>query len=168
MTRWTILSPLTGTISVNNALVRFEVRRRRWLFPPLVRNKTPDPVRRNRFEVALWVFNLYLPVFILRGTANSSQQFTLLAAQQRIIPEFSKFREMKDYLLMTANGLRFARKRRFLRFFPVRPLSSFPVWRGQAPCSWCGLPYWAPVQWSKRQPILLRSPSDLPMRSRGR
>jgi len=64
-------------------------------FPPLVRNKTPDPVRRNRFEVALWVFNLNLPDFILRGTANSSQQITLLEAQRQIIPEFSKFREKK-------------------------------------------------------------------------
>jgi hypothetical protein len=61
---------------VNKALVRFEVRRRRWLFPPLVRIKTPDPVRRNRLEVALWVFNLNLPDLILRGTANSSQQIT--------------------------------------------------------------------------------------------
>jgi len=126
LTRWTILSPLTGTISVNNALVRFEVRRRRWLFPPLVRNKTPDPVRRNRFEVALWVFNLNLPDFILRGTANSSQQITLLEAQRQIIPEFSKFREKegcekKDYLLMTANELRSLGNDGFFAFFLFDP-----------------------------------------------
>ena len=29
------------------------LRRRRWLFPPLVRTSVSDPVRRNRFEVAL-------------------------------------------------------------------------------------------------------------------
>jgi hypothetical protein len=29
----------------------------------------PDPVRRNRLEVALWVFSLNLPFLALRGTA---------------------------------------------------------------------------------------------------
>src|SRR5512133_3654250 len=64
-----IFSPFTTTISGSSALVRFEVRRRRWLLPPFVRTRTPDPVRRNRLEVALWVFNFTLPAFCLRGTA---------------------------------------------------------------------------------------------------
>ena len=59
--------PSTGTISLNIRFVLFEVRLRRWLFPPLVRINFPDPVRRKRFAVALWVFNLYLVVDFLRG-----------------------------------------------------------------------------------------------------
>src|SRR5512133_527310 len=82
-----VLSPFTFTISVNNALVRFDVRRRRWLLPPLVRIKTPDPVRRNRLEVALWVFRLNLPFVCLLVTASSSQQYSRLFAQHRIIPD---------------------------------------------------------------------------------
>lgn len=66
-----VFLPCTTIISVKSALVRSEVRRRRWLLPPLVRTKTPDPVRRNLLEVALWVFNLYLPVFCFPATANS-------------------------------------------------------------------------------------------------
>ncbi len=52
----------------NSSLVRLEVRRRRWLLPPLVRTSMPDPVRRKRLDVALWVLILYLPVVCLRGT----------------------------------------------------------------------------------------------------
>src|SRR5512144_3082239 len=64
-------SPLTGSISDNSFLERSEVRRRRWLLPPLVRTSVPDPVRRNRLLVALWVFILNLPTFVdLRGTAK--------------------------------------------------------------------------------------------------
>ena len=51
--RFMILLPFTETISVNKALVRFEVRRRKWLLPPLVRTNWPDPVKRNRLDVAL-------------------------------------------------------------------------------------------------------------------
>jgi hypothetical protein len=68
-TRWTIDLPSTAIISVSSALVRLEVRRRRWLLPPLVRTNLPVPVWRNRLEVALWVFILVLPGFFLRGTA---------------------------------------------------------------------------------------------------
>src|SRR5512144_1602748 len=64
-------SPLTGSISDNSFLERSEVRRRRWLLPPLVRTSMPDPVRRNRLLVALWVFILNLPSFVdLRDTAK--------------------------------------------------------------------------------------------------
>jgi hypothetical protein len=82
-----VLFPLTLIISENNAFVRDGVRRRKWLLPPLVRTRTPDPVKRNRLEVALWVFNLYLGVFTFAVTANSSQQNVRLLAQSHIIPE---------------------------------------------------------------------------------
>jgi hypothetical protein len=62
--------PLTTTISSNKAFVRFDVRLRRWLLPPLVRIKTPAPVSLNRLDVALWVFNFTFPSFCLRGTEN--------------------------------------------------------------------------------------------------
>src|SRR5262245_12554464 len=67
LTRLMILLPFTSCISDNWALVRFEVRLRRWLLPPLVRTTLPEPVRRKRLDVALCVFNLVLPVFALRG-----------------------------------------------------------------------------------------------------
>jgi len=70
-TRLAIPRPLTGTISANSILVRLEVRRLKWLFPPFVRTKIPDPVKRKRFEVALWVLILYLPVVCLRGTLKT-------------------------------------------------------------------------------------------------
>src|SRR5689334_15679690 len=59
-TRLMILRALTSSISDNCALVRFDVRRRRWLLPPLVRTTLPDPVRRKRLDVALWVFSLVM------------------------------------------------------------------------------------------------------------
>src|SRR5690349_5516139 len=69
--RLMMLRPLTGMVLLNNALVRSEVRRRKWLLPPFVRTSSPEPVRRNRLEVALWVFSLYfLPGFALRGIAG--------------------------------------------------------------------------------------------------
>jgi len=40
-------------------LVRFDLRRRKWLLPPLVRTILPEPVMRKRLEAALWVFSLY-------------------------------------------------------------------------------------------------------------
>jgi hypothetical protein len=46
----------------------FGVLRLRWLFPTFVRTSLPLPVMRKRFEVPLWVFSLYFPSFILRGT----------------------------------------------------------------------------------------------------
>ena len=55
--------PSRGSSRSSSALVRFEVRRRRWLLPPLVRTSMPDPVRRNRLEVALWVFSLICQTF---------------------------------------------------------------------------------------------------------
>ena len=56
--------PCTGTIEESFALVRLDVRRRKWLLPPLVRTIFPVPVILKRFEVALWVFSLYyLPFF---------------------------------------------------------------------------------------------------------
>ncbi|MFU8773145.1 MAG: hypothetical protein ACNA8H_12090 [Anaerolineales bacterium] len=57
---------------MNNLFVLLDARRRRWLLPPLVRTNIPEPVRRNRFAVALWVFILYFPDLCLRGTSNSS------------------------------------------------------------------------------------------------
>ena len=68
-TRFLIPRPLTGIISVKRRLVLFDVTLRRWLFPPFVRTNFPEPVRRNLFEVALWVFNLYLPVLCFRATS---------------------------------------------------------------------------------------------------
>src|SRR5512138_449929 len=71
LTRLMILRPFTSSISDNCTLVRFDVRRRKWLLPPLVRTTLPEPVRRKRLEVALWVFSLSLPfAFALRGIAN--------------------------------------------------------------------------------------------------
>lgn len=69
LTRFLMPLPLTGIISVNKRFVRFDVTRRLWLLPPFVRTSFPDPVSRNLLEVALWVFNLYLLVFCLRGTS---------------------------------------------------------------------------------------------------
>jgi hypothetical protein len=68
LTDLTIPRPLTGIISSNKRLVRFGVRLRRWLLPPLVRTSIPDPVIANRLAVALWVFILYFLVVCLRGT----------------------------------------------------------------------------------------------------
>jgi hypothetical protein len=65
-----IAFPSTGIISDSRALTRGDVRRRKWLLPPFVRTKMPDPVMRNRLDVALWVFNLILPDFTFRGTAK--------------------------------------------------------------------------------------------------
>lgn len=62
------LRPLTTIISLNNAFVRSDVRRRKWLLPPLVRTSVPEPVKRNLLDVALWVFSFNLPdFFALRG-----------------------------------------------------------------------------------------------------
>lgn len=72
LTRLVMPRPLVGTISLNRRLVRFGVTRRRWLFPILVRTNLPVPVRRKRFDVALWVFILYFLVLFLRGTVLSS------------------------------------------------------------------------------------------------
>ncbi len=65
------LRPTTGTISLNNAFVRSEVRRRKWLLPPFVRTSMPEPVKRNLLDVALWVFSFNLPdFFALRGISG--------------------------------------------------------------------------------------------------
>jgi len=69
------LRPFTTIISLNNALVRSDVRRRKWLLPPLVRTSVPEPVKRNLLDVALWVFSFNLPdFFALRGIAVCSFQ----------------------------------------------------------------------------------------------
>src|SRR5690242_15918355 len=71
LTRLMIERPLTGTVLLKSSLVRSEVRRRKWLLPPLVRTSTPEPVKRTLLEVALWVFSLYFfPGFALRGIAG--------------------------------------------------------------------------------------------------
>ena len=76
--RLMILRATTGCISLKFAFVRFEVRRRKWLLPPLVRTTLPEPVRRKRFEVALWVLSLvFPPAFALRGIADFSFQTIL-------------------------------------------------------------------------------------------
>ena len=67
-TLFTIPRPFTGSISLNKAFVRLDVLRRKWLLPILVRTNIPDPVRRNRLEVALCVLILYFPAACLRGT----------------------------------------------------------------------------------------------------
>jgi hypothetical protein len=92
LTRWMIFSPFTWTISDSKAFVRDEVRRRKWLLPPFVRIKVPDPVRRNRLEVALWVFSLIFPAFALRGTVE------LLSAE-------STRNHMDFWILQKATGL---------------------------------------------------------------
>src|SRR6185369_16803931 len=79
-TRLMIERPFTGTVLLNRSLVRSEVRRRKWLLPPLVRTSVPEPVKRNLLEVALWVFSLYFfPGFALRGIAGFSFQTKLTA-----------------------------------------------------------------------------------------
>src|SRR5438067_6450002 len=66
-----MLLPFTGIISVSRALVREEVRRRKWPLPFLVRTRMPLPVRRKRLAVALWVLSLVLPFSLgLRGTVS--------------------------------------------------------------------------------------------------
>ena len=76
--RLMILRAVTGCISLKFAFVRLEVRRRKWLLPPLVRITLPEPVRRKRLDVALWVFSLvFPPAFALRGIADFSFQTDL-------------------------------------------------------------------------------------------
>src|SRR5689334_11547855 len=74
LTRLMILRACTGCISVNCAFVRFDVCRRKWLLPPFVRTTLPEPVRRKRLDVALWVFSLVLPALALRGILACSFQ----------------------------------------------------------------------------------------------
>src|SRR5918993_3974396 len=74
LTRLMMPPPFTSCISDNCAFVRLDVRRRKWLLPPFVRTTLPEPVRRKRLEVALWVFSLFLPAFALRGIADFSFQ----------------------------------------------------------------------------------------------
>src|SRR5258708_36655054 len=86
-----MLLPWTVCISESCRLVRFEVRRRRWLLPPLVRISLPVPVRRNRLEVALWVLSFILPPFFaLRGTATFSFQKNSPRAPD-VLPRISRY-----------------------------------------------------------------------------
>jgi len=64
--RLTMLFPATGSISMNCALVRAGVRRRRWPLPSLVRRNIPEPVRRKRLDVALCVLILGTCTYLFR------------------------------------------------------------------------------------------------------
>ena len=113
-TRLMIPSPSTGIVSDKSTLVRFEVRRRRWLLPPLVRTNLPDPVRRNRLDVALWVFNLYFfPGFRFLGTVILlSQNFAGLT-----IPRNHKFNSSgirSKHRLLNNSSAQLTRLRLFL------------------------------------------------------
>lgn len=59
-------SPADSTTSIleNSALARFDLRRRKWLLPPLVRTILPVPVTRKRLAAALYVFSLYFFDFL--------------------------------------------------------------------------------------------------------
>ena len=95
------LRPFTTIISLNNALVRSEVRRRKWLLPPLVRTSVPEPVKRNLLDVALWVFSFNLPDFFgLRGIAK-------FAPFRKLTPGLKPvdYQHLLDYL---SCGTRFA------------------------------------------------------------
>src|SRR5512134_2699934 len=74
LTRLMILRAFTTSISDNCAFVRFDVCRRKWLLPPLVRTTLPEPVRRKRLDVALWVFSLVFVAFALGGILACSFQ----------------------------------------------------------------------------------------------
>ena len=85
------LRPFTTIVSLNNALVRSEVRRRKWLVPPLVRTSVPEPVKRNLLDVALWVFSFNLPDFFgLRGIAK-------FAPFRKLTPGFNYTRGLSTF-----------------------------------------------------------------------
>ncbi len=85
--RFCILLPFTGIILDNNLLVRFEVRRLKWLLPPFVRTTIPVPVTRKRFAVALCVLSLYflflLLLLLLTATMAPVVQIRSLKAADR-------------------------------------------------------------------------------------
>ena len=73
-----LTNPLPSTIIIESskAFVRLDVRRRKWLLPPFVRTSFPEPVRRKRFEVALWVLSLYFLTFTFLDTTYSFHKNT--------------------------------------------------------------------------------------------
>ena len=88
--RFFIPRPFTLCIRMNIRLARFDLRRRKWLFRPFVRNILPLPLLRKRFAVALWVFNLYFFFFFLRGLILISL-ITLYCIMPKIISDKSIF-----------------------------------------------------------------------------
>ena len=153
--RLTTLLPCTGTISVNRALVRFERRRRKWLLPPFERTSFPDPVMRNRLDVALWVFSLYFPAFCFCGTVNLL--FTKLcgllkaALQTIVIVQWSGIVPECSISVNRCPGIIFCF------------LSS-----AKASSSSHALPYWAFAQQRILLPIPVQFLSSLPMPIQGR
>jgi len=165
MTRWMIPAPLTGSISDNCFSVRSEVRRRRWLLPPLVRTSMPDPVRRKRLLVALWVFILYLPSFVdLRGTAillKNKMQSSFTTCGKSNNPSQAQPPIIQQNSLLVNGDYSVIRRLLVTRWFlqiriwalvswfgwGLKTLSSFdPAWWEQQPCSSPGLPAWAGLQ----------------------
>ena len=84
-------SPLDSTTSIfeNCAFTRFDLRRRKWLLPPLVRTILPVPVTRKRLAAALYVFSLYFFVFAF-GIFNPHQKAPIGAFPQLQIFKIGK------------------------------------------------------------------------------
>src|SRR5687767_6387495 len=68
-----LLEPSNGSMRSNWRLTRGALRRRKWLFMPLVRMIFPVPVILNRFLAPLWVFILVF--FGLAGALICSDSF---------------------------------------------------------------------------------------------
>src|SRR6185503_9254711 len=138
LTRLMMPLPFTSCISDNCAFVRFDVCRRRWLLPPFVRTTLPEPVRRKRLEVALWVFSLFFPAFALRGIADFSFQTKLNRGTKNMRPR-----------TLTIFGTCLATNRLSLpaQPEPARLSLSFLrcLWRAPAPRAWCGPPFAVPL-----------------------
>src|SRR3970040_806112 len=104
--RLMILRPFTSIISDNCAFVRLDVLRRRWLLPPLVRTTLPEPVRRKRLDVALWVLSFILPALALRGILRAPfRRFTqyFVYFRPRIVSNIDTIMEPANFILQTAN-----------------------------------------------------------------
>jgi len=170
--RLTILRAVTGCISERAAFVRFEVFLRRWLLPPFVRTTLPEPVRRKRLDVALWVFSFVLPAFAFRGMADFSFQTKLNRGIEFLPRTFNIFGLfLCRAIVSTSLGFRF--------FFQPEPahcsISFYPhLWQVPMLRALCGLPFVEPVQLCLRQIVLQRSLSSLqvqfqdnPFRDRG-
>ena len=144
-----MLLPLTVCISESWAFVRFEVRRRKWLLPPFVRMSLPEPVRRNLFDVALWVLSLVLPAFALRGTAAYSFQ-TKLTASMIYIPRTLTslgLRMLEAPFPTTFNELIPGLPSLLQPDYPLFPFSWLPASRAPTLPAWSALPSWAPARW---------------------
>src|ERR671922_959051 len=159
LTRLMILRALTSSISDNCALVRFDVRRRRWLLPPLVRTTLPEPVRRKRLDVALWVLSLVFVAFALRGIVV----LTLLSDK---IKRGSSCRPADFDISGTCSRIGLAVPL-WARPLVARPFPSFSrrlCWV-PAPQASCGLPFAARLRSPKHRRGPGRSLSDLRARS---